>query len=218
MFNDFRKICKILFSLAKRLKSQEKQCPRDVENRILDFLNEFDRVFPDVPYFNKLHFLMCHVPEFVERFGCLGLLSGESHESVHARFSRTKAIVNRMASTRQKYNTLFARTSVDLKEGIVPVKTLLQKRMSGKKRGPYNVTRSSKKQDDVAFSRQNFCDTVNVDGEDFLVLPCGMGRINAKGKELYVYVTQGRAPVDWVTSFEGILSASKIEQAKFATY
>ena len=172
-----------------------------------------------MPYFNKLHFIMMHVPEFVERYQCLGRLSAESHESVHARLAGAKKVVMKMTSTKQKYETLYARSSVDLKEGIAPRKTLVEKKMTGKKRGCYNTTNNkSKQRDDIQFVSYDFVGTEVVDGEEFLILPCNGGRIQSKYRDRSLYVTQGRAPSHWISSFEGHLSLAKLEQANFATH
>mmetsp|Transcript_22812 Transcript_22812/g.40100 ORF Transcript_22812/g.40100 Transcript_22812/m.40100 type:complete len:109 (+) Transcript_22812:159-485(+) len=57
---------------------------------------------------------MSHLPDFVEEYGICGRASGESHESVHAMLARAKESMARMASTQQKYRTLFARATVNL--------------------------------------------------------------------------------------------------------
>ena len=65
MFHEFKKVAKVLFSLATYMKSQKKLCPYEMENRVLDFVIAFETTFPDVACFNKLHFIMMHVPECV---------------------------------------------------------------------------------------------------------------------------------------------------------
>lgn len=125
----------------------------------------------------------------------------------------------KMTSTKQKYQTLYARSSVDLKKGIAPRKTVVDKKMTGKKRGCYNTTNNkSKQRDDIQFVSYDFVGTEVVDGEEFLILPCNGGRIQSKYRDRFLYVTQGRAPSHWISSFEGHLSSAKLEQANFSTY
>lgn len=97
-----------------RLKSQ-KQLPIDeIEKLLLDFIDAWEAAWPFVPYFNKLHWLMAHVLEFIEEYGIYGRLSAESHESVHARLMKMKDNLNRMASTEQRFSTFYARAAVNM--------------------------------------------------------------------------------------------------------
>lgn len=219
LFEGFKNVAHALFILAKMLKSQGKLDHQKLEDAIIDFIVEFRRVFPGVPYFNKLHFIVMHVPEFVRKYGCLGRLSAESHESVHANIARTKDIVKRMVSTKKKYITLFARSMSGLKDGISYRKSLVEKKRTGKKRGNYNSKNmSSKAQDDVEFICTEYSETTTFNGEEFLVLPLHSGLIHHRYKDTFLYVTQGKAPIEWVESFGNFLSPSKVEDAKYSTY
>ena len=93
--------------------------------------------------------------------------------------------------------------------------------MSGHKRGKYNVTRLTKKDDNVRCVSTNvFKDEVTtIDGVEYLDLQIG-GRIPAEFKELYLYVKFGIAPKDWVKCLEDckLLSKTRVEQAKSARH
>ena len=93
-----------------------------------------DKAFPGKLYLNKIHFVMMHLPEFVEEFGICSRASAESHKSVYAMTARVKEVTKRMASTKHKYHTLFARASANLKRGIVESKTKYEKKTKRGKR------------------------------------------------------------------------------------
>lgn len=100
---------------------------------VLNFIIEWDKVFPHVPYFNKLHDIVMHVPEFVNLWGCLGRLSEESHESVHALLQRHKNCLKRMPSDHAMFKTLFARSIVGLKDGVANHAHVIKDKMTGVK-------------------------------------------------------------------------------------
>ena len=61
----YEKLAEKLYALAVIMKSQAKIDPDEFDNTVLDFILVWNKVFPEVPYFNKLHFIMIHYPEFV---------------------------------------------------------------------------------------------------------------------------------------------------------
>mmetsp|Transcript_26556 Transcript_26556/g.57055 ORF Transcript_26556/g.57055 Transcript_26556/m.57055 type:complete len:385 (+) Transcript_26556:55-1209(+) len=112
----------------------------------------------------------------------VGRVSAESHESVHTMMAKSKEAMKRMASTKQKYRTLFARATAN--------------------------------------SSSIFSSTETVNGEEYLVLFGGQGRIHSKYRDQFLYVKTGRAPDDWVDGFlqTELLSEAKLEQAKHAVH
>mmetsp|Transcript_6110 Transcript_6110/g.13845 ORF Transcript_6110/g.13845 Transcript_6110/m.13845 type:complete len:175 (+) Transcript_6110:1329-1853(+) len=64
-----------LHSLALLMKSQKKIDSDQFDNTLLDFILAWDETFPGRTYFNKLHFVMMHLPDFVEEFGICGRAS-----------------------------------------------------------------------------------------------------------------------------------------------
>lgn len=215
----YEDVAKKLHLLALSMKSQKKVDSDEFDDKLLDVILAWDKAFPGRQYFNKLHVVMMHLPEFVAEYGICGRASAESHESVHAMMAKAKAAVSRMSSTKRKFKTLYARATVNLKEGIVEFKTKIQKKMTGKKRGKYNTTKDTKRQDQVEFFSSVFKGTEQVGNEEFVRL-VGGGRIHNKYKDLYLYVKTGRAPDNWANSFvqSQLLSAAKVEQAKHATH
>ena len=185
----------------------------------LDFIISWDKAFPGTSYFNKLHFVMSHLPDFVEEYGICGRASGESHESVHAMLARAKESMARMASTQQKYRTLFSRATVNLKEDIAEKKEAAYKSMSGKKRGKYETKTTKKTQDQFDFSSTIFGETLTRDDETYLTI-CGGGRINSKYKDRFVFVKTGKVPDSWVECFAStqVLSDAKMEVVKVSKH
>ena len=133
---------------------------------------------------------MMHLPEFVERFGICGRDLVESHESVHTMMARAKNTMKRMASTKQKYRTLFSRSTVNLRRGIVESKAKVEKKTTCKKRGKgtYNSTKANKQQDEIEFSSAIFSGKETVNGEEFLLLSDGQSQINIKYRDAFLYV------------------------------
>ena len=203
------------------MKSQKTIESKNFDNKVLDFILAWDKAFPGKQYFNKLHFVMMHLPEFVEEYGICGRVSAESHESVHTMMARSKDAMKRMASTKQKYRTLFARATANLKRGIVESKAKYDKKTKrGKRQKTYNTNKNRKQQDQITFSSAIFAGTEIVNDEGFLVLSDCQGRISSKYRDQFLYVKTGRAPDDWVDCFlqTQLLSDAKLEQSKHAAH
>ena len=132
------------------MKSQKTLDSKHFDNTLLEMILAWDKCFPSKPYFKKLNFTMMHMPEFVEEFGIYRRASIESHKSVHSQMAKAKETLKRMAST--KYRTLFARKIVNLKHVIVEKKTKVDKKIKGKKRQKYSITKTKKRQYQIQFS------------------------------------------------------------------
>ena len=64
-FTLYEELAEKLHALAVRMKSQARIDHDEFDNTVLDLTFVWNKVFPEVPYFNKLHFIMMHYPEFV---------------------------------------------------------------------------------------------------------------------------------------------------------
>ena len=106
-FAEYEVVAEKLYTLCKLMKSQKKLSCEEFDAAVAHFIDAWNTTFPNVPYFNKLHFVMVHLPLFVKEYGFCGRASGESHESVHARIARIKACIKRMSSSTQMGCTLF---------------------------------------------------------------------------------------------------------------
>ena len=222
-FEEFKDLAHKTYVLMKLIKSQEKLNPDEFDQTLLQFVLAWEKVFPNVDCFNKLHFLLEHYPDFVRRYHMCGRKSAENHESVHTLLSKLKEAVKRMTSTTKMFNTIFSRSIADLKYGVAERKEeVANKRGVGKKRGRYNTSRLSRRQDEVEFSASVFGDTVEVEGESecFVELVGIEGRIHEKFKKEYLFVKTARAPDEWVQGFIDLntFSAVKIEEAKYACH
>ena len=221
MFDGYRLLAKTLFEVTKYMKSQKKQNVDEFVKLLVQFLAKYEELFPGERCFNKLHFVMWHLVEFIAEWETCGRLSAESHESVHTAFEKAKAAVRCMASTNQMYNTIFARMTLDLKNNIAELKKKVRERgTSGKARGKYKTNNVNKRQDEVDTVSTSFSQIVTHDDEEFIELPCDGDRIHKKYIDRFVYCATGRAPTDWTQCFaeSKMLSEAKLEQARYATY
>ena len=222
-FDEFKDLAHVAYALMKMIKSQDKLDPDEFDRTALKFILKWEKVFPNVDCFNKLHFIIEHYPDFIRRYHMCGRKSAESHESVHTLLSKLKEAVKRMTSTEKMFNTIFSRSMADLKPGVAERREeVANKRGVGKKRGRYNTSRTSRRQDEVEFSTTIFGNSVEVEGEseDFVELIGVEGRIHAKFKREYLFVKTARAPDEWVQGFIDLntFSAVKIEEAKYACH
>ena len=220
LFEGYKVLIANLFELTKYIKSQEKRNVDDLVKHLVRFLVKYEELFPGESCYNKLHFVMWHLVEFVAEWETCGRLSAESHESMHTAFEKAKSAACKMASTNQRYTTIFARMTFDLKNGIAELKRTIAKKMNGKKRGPYATKKSNKRQDEVDFVREVFSKTSSYGGEEFIELPCDGGRIPKKYIDEFAYVVTGRSPSSWIKGFaeSRLLSDVKLEEARYATF
>ena len=61
------------------MKSQKRLDPDNFDIKVIDVMLAWNDAFPGDSYFNKLHFVMVHLPEFVHLYHICGRASGESH-------------------------------------------------------------------------------------------------------------------------------------------
>ncbi|KAL7540284.1 hypothetical protein ACHAWF_006640 [Thalassiosira exigua] len=219
IFDSYADLARKLFRLCRLMKSQKRIDTDEFDEALLDFILGWNTQFPGTPYFNKLHFVMVHLPDFISEYGICGRASAESHESVHARFSRLKQLVKRMVSVPQRYKTLFARSTMNLTDGVADVELQVKDKMTGNERGEYNTDRLTKMKDEVELSSSIFSGEDIVGGEPFLTI-VGGGRIHKKFREDYLLVKSGRAPTAWGKCFvdSNLFSAAKLEHASHTTY
>ena len=136
LFKQYADLSAKTFELMKYLKSQKRLDEEVFMNLLLDFVLAWEETFPDVPCFNKLHFLMRHVVDYIIEYGIFGRGLAESHEASHADINRLKSVVKHMTSTKQRMATLHARSPSRLKSGLIEAEVKMTKRMTGNKRSP----------------------------------------------------------------------------------
>jgi len=216
-FAKYREVAKKLYILTCKMKSQSRLDSEEFDDAVIDTIVAWNAAFPDEPYFNKLHFIMCHLPEFVRRYRMCGRASAESHESAHAMIHRLKNSVKRLPSTNKRGELLFARTTANLKPGMARRERKIREKQTGIARGKYNTNKETKRQDNVDFEASIFGDEVTVGNDTFVELVSG-GRIHAQLKDVFLIVKAGKVPDDWVAGIEqtNLLSAAKLEQAKYS--
>ena len=93
--------------------------------------------------------------------------------------------------------------------------------MSGDKRGPYKISKTTKRDDnvdvmDAAIFKE---EPVTFEGEQFLDLVSG-GRIHARLDKVFLFACTGQAPEEWVACLErcNLLSRARVEAAKRARH
>jgi len=220
-FAKFRVLAAKLFALTKLMKSQKKIDPADMDYKVIEVMLAWNDTFPGKAYFNKLHFVMVHLPEFVHRYHICGRASGESHESVHCMINRMKDAVKRMASVTQMFKTLYARCTSNLKPGIAERNAKVAAKMSGPSRGGEYKNRGTgtKLLDEVETVCSIFGDKVMVAEEEFTNLVWG-GRIHSKFVDIFLIAKAGKVPDEWATGFaqSRLFSVAKLEQSQYTPY
>ena len=68
MFGNFKELARALFELTKYMKIQDKRKVDDFVDLLIDLLVRHEKVFPNKPCHNKLHFFMWHLVPFVARW------------------------------------------------------------------------------------------------------------------------------------------------------
>ncbi|EJK58477.1 hypothetical protein THAOC_21391 [Thalassiosira oceanica] len=173
MFDRYELFAKNFFNVAKLMKSQRKIDSEEFDGKLLDMILAYDAAFPDESYITKLHFLVYHIPDFVEEYGALGRLSAESHESIHTMLDNIKDSVKHMTDTQKMYEHMFARINANLKPKVQNSLRKIEVKWTGKPRGKYNTHRATKLQDRVKYEKQVFAGEVTVDGDKYLKLKEG---------------------------------------------
>ena len=98
----------------------------------------------------------------------------------------------------------------------------MQKKRTGKKRGPYKTNNASKRHDNLDYFLSVYSNSEVLDEGKLILLPCGAGQIHEIYKDHVLYVAIGQTPRIWNKCFafeeSQLLSPVKTEQAKFTTY
>ena len=134
MFGKFQELAKKAFALMTFIKSQKRRSSEDFMELLVHFMIAWEKTFPDVACFNKLHHLMWHFVEFIDKYGACGQFSSEGHEALHAKTERIKGIMGSKGSTRGRFEAIQARSSSSLKPGVIDAGRVVDNRMRGKKR------------------------------------------------------------------------------------
>ena len=215
LFDGFERVADCLLNWGRALKSQERVAPARFLDTLLLLIATWDDVFPDVPYFPKMHDNF-HYPPFVLYFEFCGRGSAEGSESSNVRRKEIMDRLKSVISMKQKYSTSFARTHSSLKDGMSRPAAAIAKQMSGKKRGKRAINSSTRRTNSVttiALSEQ----IVKFEEEEYLVIP-GNGLINTNIKDFYMLMANSRAPAAWMETIKPLLSDSRAEQAQRTFY
>ncbi|KAL7525991.1 hypothetical protein ACHAWF_001590 [Thalassiosira exigua] len=78
LFETYSDVAAKLYKVCRLMKSQKPLDLDTFDEALLDFILAWNKAFPETPYFNKLHFVMMHLPEFVAEYGFCGRVSAEA--------------------------------------------------------------------------------------------------------------------------------------------
>jgi len=92
-FEKITAVARILFKIMVFMKSQTKRDPDYSEDLLYKFSVAWEDAFPEKNTFNKLHFLLYHLPEYVKFWKKLGIVNEESFEALHAKLCLVKGDV-----------------------------------------------------------------------------------------------------------------------------
>lgn len=124
LFARFQRVADTLFHILTFLKSQEKRDPHVFKELVYQFALAWEDAFPDKNAFNKLHFLLGHLPEFIELWEMIGVVNEESFEALHSRLARIKNLVKSMPSHSERVAVVNARMQTMLNENILGIDSI----------------------------------------------------------------------------------------------
>ena len=64
-FEEFKDLASKTNALMKMIESQDKLDPDEFDRTLLQFILVWEKTFPEVASFNKLHFLVKHCSDFI---------------------------------------------------------------------------------------------------------------------------------------------------------
>ena len=213
-FVKYERLAETLSELMKTLKSQEKQCPNEFKEIVYQFTLAWDDAFPEKHAFNKLHFLISHMPKFVELWEMVGILSEESFEAFHGRLAKVKDLLKSMPCDLSRVETINARMQCLLKKEIMEGTVMLESETTGKKTGPQtNKRRVGSDNIDHIISHS---DERTIYGVEYIVLTDG-ALLKKKWKDFYLWFSSCKAPQSWLDAFHAstpLISLSEADEAK----
>ena len=197
-FSKYERVSKKLFELLTFLKSQEKKSAEECREVIYQFSLAFDDAFPDKDAFNKLHFLICHTPTFVELWGMLGVVNEESFESFHSRLARVKDLLKHIPGDQHRVEVINARMQCLLKKDVMDGTMKVEAATTGIKTGP-----QTRKRKVVSNASEHILDKFEektIDGVEFIELPCG-ALMRKEWMDIYLWFSSRKAPQSWIDAF-----------------
>jgi len=163
---------------------------------------------PNKKVFPKLHDMMRHVPEFVDRWKMYGILSEESFESNHQHIKAEMRNLKSMPDISKRADALVRRLQIGIKPQVESIRSAVQRKLRGPKRGSYNITQ---KDDCVTIER-----TEREEDGDILYISKEIA-IKKSWAEVYDLCVLGRVPDSWHQVFveRDDIGERKKEQAKY---
>ena len=210
-FGKIEIVAKILFKIMVFIKSQEKRDPNNLRDLLFEFSIAWCNAFPDKNTFNKLHFLLYHLPGYVEFWEMLGIISEESFEAFHAKLCKTKGDLKGMPCTTARVNTTNARTQNLLNPEIMKLTLQVEAGTTGNKTGKQNNKRERDSDKEMTYITTNFGTEV-IEGEQYIVLTDNSFLSSKRYKDYFLFFGSSRVPSTWMTKFNGTDELTSQEQ------
>jgi hypothetical protein len=132
-----------LYTLCVLLKTQRKLEGQDVEtikDSIFEISMYWRKLYPDKAIFLKLHHLEAHVLDFIKRYGFYGRGSEEGSEAMHPEINRIFNTLRSVSNDEVKTGCMVKSYLLCLQPEFAGEVAEVEKAMTAKARGPYNVS------------------------------------------------------------------------------
>ena len=193
-------VAQVLSKIMIYMKSQRKRDPKLFRDLLFQFSIAWKDAFPDKNTFNKLHFLLYHLPGYVDLWEMLGIVNEESFKAFHAKLVSVKDDLSGMPSITSRVNTTNARTQSLLKEEIMKLNVELHAATTGKKTGKQENKRARKDDEGVRYVTPVF-GTETIDNELYIVLPDDSLLNSNKFKDYFLFFGSSKVPSSWMEAF-----------------
>ena len=182
-----------LFDVSTFLKSQKKACPVKCDDLLVALKLAWEDAFPKKG-FNKYHALFHEIRRFIHEFHMAGRASEESNEAFNGRLTKVKDFLMRMPSTTQRIELTNARVQGNLNGEVLNDKLAIEKKTTGKKRGPQKKRARTSNSIQIISSE---LEEIQFENETYVKLTDG----NLLPKEYigyFEYYSAGKAPQPWL--------------------
>jgi hypothetical protein len=176
---------------------------------ICSIYSEWRDAYPTQEPFPKLHDMIAHIMDFVERERMYGRLSEESFESSHQRIKKEKANTTRIADSKLRSEVLARRLQLSMKESVETVSIDVRKKLTSryKKRSKTyrNKGSGSNRRDNDTISVSNPVPNQEEGGDSSdIILINEDTAIKREWLDAWQLAVKGRVPESWHKGFDAI--------------
>ena len=181
------------FDVSTFLKSQKKACPVKCDDLFFALKLAWEAAFPKKG-FNKYHALFFEIRRFIHEYHMAGRASEESNEAFNGRLTKAKDFLKRMPSTIQRIELTNARVQSNLNGEILNDKLAIEKKTTGKKRGPQKKRARTSNSVQIISAE---LEEIQFKGETYMKLTDG-NLMPKKFIGYFEYYSAGKAPQPWL--------------------